>query len=82
MEKKMSTISSPAAQASIPNPVSGMVRWAGKGALALAAYLERRAAIKTLRQLDDRALRDIGIMRCHIDAAVTGAADLELGRLR
>jgi len=78
----MSTISSPAAQASIPNPVSGMVRWAGKGALALAAYLERRAAIKTLRQLDDRALRDIGIMRCHIDAAVTGAADLELGRLR
>jgi uncharacterized protein YjiS (DUF1127 family) len=59
-----------------------MVRWAGKGALALAAYLERRAAIKTLRQLDDRALRDIGIMRCHIDAAVTGAADLELGRLR
>ena len=78
----MSTISSPAAQASIPNPVSGMVRWAGKGALALAAYLERRAAIKTLRQLDDRALRDIGIMRCHIEAAVTGAADLELGRLR
>jgi len=82
MEKKMSAISSPAAQASIPNPVSGMVRWAGKGALALAAYLERRAAIKTLRQLDDRALRDIGIMRCHIDAAVTGAADLEFGRLR
>ena len=78
----MSTISSPAAQASIPNPASGMVRWAGKGALALAAYLERRAAIKTLRQLDDRALRDIGIMRCHIDAAVTGAADLEFGRLR
>jgi uncharacterized protein YjiS (DUF1127 family) len=78
----MTTISSPAAQASIPNPLSGTVRWAGKGALALAAYLERRAAIKTLRQLDDRALRDIGIMRCHIDAAVTGAADLELGRLR
>jgi uncharacterized protein YjiS (DUF1127 family) len=82
MEKEMTTISPPAAQASIPNPLSGMVRWAGKGALALAAYLERRAAIKTLRQLDDRALRDIGIMRCHIDAAVAGAADLELGRLR
>jgi uncharacterized protein YjiS (DUF1127 family) len=82
MEKEMTTISSPAAQASIPNPLSGMVRWAGKGALALAAYLERRAAIKTLRQLDDRALRDIGIMRCHIEATVTGAADLELGRLR
>jgi uncharacterized protein YjiS (DUF1127 family) len=82
MEKEMTTISTPAAPASIPNPLNGMVRWAGKGALALAAYLERRAAIKTLRQLDDRALRDIGIMRCHIEAAVTGNSDLELGRLR
>jgi uncharacterized protein YjiS (DUF1127 family) len=80
MEKEMTTISSPAEQASIANPLGGMVRWAGKGALALAAYLERRAAIKTLRQLDDRALRDIGIMRCHIEAAVTG--DAELARLR
>jgi uncharacterized protein YjiS (DUF1127 family) len=82
MERKMTTISSPAAQPSIPNPLSGMVRWAGKGALALAAYLERRAAIKALRQLDDRALRDIGIVRCRIEAAVTGNADPELGRLR
>jgi uncharacterized protein YjiS (DUF1127 family) len=82
MEKEMTTISSPAAQVSIPNPLIGMIRWAGKGAFALAAYLERRAAIKALRQLDDRALRDIGIMRCHIEAAVTGAADAELGRLR
>ena len=78
----MTTISSPAAPASIQNPLNGMVRWAGKGKLALAAYLERRAAIKMLRQLDDRELRDIGIMRCHIEAAVTGNADLELGRLR
>jgi uncharacterized protein YjiS (DUF1127 family) len=80
MEKEMTTISSPAAQASIPSPLSGMVCWAGKGALALAVYLERRAAIKALRQLDDRALRDIGITRCHIEAAVTG--DAELARLR
>jgi uncharacterized protein YjiS (DUF1127 family) len=82
MEKEMTTISSPAAQASIPSQLSGMIRWAGKGALALADYLERRAAIKALRQLDDRALRDIGIMRCHIEAAVTGLANPELGRLR
>ena len=57
-----------------------MIRWAGKGALALAAYLERRAAIKALRQLDDRALRDIGIVRCNIEAVVIG--DPEMARLR
>jgi uncharacterized protein YjiS (DUF1127 family) len=76
----MTTIPSSAAQASIPSPFSGMIRWAGKGALALAAYLERRAAIKALRQLDDRALRDIGIVRCNIEAVVTG--DPEMTRLR
>ncbi len=76
----MTTISSSAAQASIPSLFTGMIRWAGKGALALAAYLERRAAIKALRQLDDRALRDIGIVRCHIEALVTG--DPEMARLR
>jgi uncharacterized protein YjiS (DUF1127 family) len=76
----MTTISSSVAQASIPSPSTGMIRWAGKGALALAAYLERRAAIKALRQLDDRALRDIGIVRCNIEAVVIG--DPELARLR
>jgi uncharacterized protein YjiS (DUF1127 family) len=76
----MTTISSSVAQASIPSPFTGMIRWAGKGALALAAYLERRAAMKALRQLDDRALRDIGIVRCNIEAVVTG--DPEMARLR
>jgi uncharacterized protein YjiS (DUF1127 family) len=76
----MTTISSSAAQAPIPSPFTGMIRWAGKGALALAAYLERRAAIKALRQLDDRALRDIGIVRCNIEAVVIG--DPEMARLR
>jgi uncharacterized protein YjiS (DUF1127 family) len=78
----MTTISSGAEQASISNPLSGLVRRAGKGAWALAAFLERRAAIKSLRELDDRALRDIGIARCHIEAAVTGVVDPEIGRLR
>jgi uncharacterized protein YjiS (DUF1127 family) len=78
----MSTISSAAEQASMSNPLSGLVRWAGTGARALAAFLERRAAIKALRELDDRALRDIGIARCHIEAAVTGTVNPELGRLR
>jgi uncharacterized protein YjiS (DUF1127 family) len=40
---------------------------------AIAAYFARRAAIARLRKLDDRALRDIGIARCQIEAAVHGA---------
>jgi uncharacterized protein YjiS (DUF1127 family) len=75
----MSTISSPAVQPSLPT-FSGLVRWAGKGALALATYLEQRQAIKALSELDDRALRDIGIHRSQVEAAVTG--DLDLMRLR
>ena len=75
----MSTISSSAAQPSIPT-FGGIIRWAGKGAHALATWLDRRRAIKALRELDDRALRDIGIHRSHIEAAVTG--DLDLMRMR
>jgi len=38
----------------------------------LATHLVRREAIRTLHQLDDRALSDIGIARCHIEKAVKG----------
>jgi uncharacterized protein YjiS (DUF1127 family) len=38
----------------------------------LAGYFVRRAAIATLRELDDRELRDIGLARPQIDAAVHG----------
>ena len=37
---------------------------------------------ETLRQLDDRTLRDIGISRCQIETAVAGNFDLELVRIR
>jgi uncharacterized protein YjiS (DUF1127 family) len=37
-----------------------------------ANYLVRRAAIVSLHELDDRALRDIGLQRSQIDAAVRG----------
>lgn len=37
-----------------------------------ATYLVRRAAIVSLHELDDRALRDIGLQRSQIDAAVRG----------
>ncbi|MBR0696228.1 DUF1127 domain-containing protein [Bradyrhizobium lablabi] len=78
----MTTISSaavPPARGSIPGGLFRLLRaWTD----ALATYWVRREAIKTLRRLDDRALRDIGISRCHIETAVTGDIDLELIRIR
>jgi uncharacterized protein YjiS (DUF1127 family) len=60
----------------------GSLRRLGIWAHAVAAYLDRRAAVKALRQLDDRELRDIGLTRSHIEFAVWGLSDPELGRLR
>jgi uncharacterized protein YjiS (DUF1127 family) len=38
----------------------------------IAGYFFRRDAIATLREFDDRALRDIGLSRSQIEAAVDG----------
>jgi uncharacterized protein YjiS (DUF1127 family) len=78
----MTTMSPTAAQAVTQNPFGGFVRWTAARVNTLAAYWVRREAIKALRQLDDRELRDIGLARCHIEVAVRGIADPELGRLR
>jgi len=79
----MATISQSPAQPAFPNLLGGLIRRIGISAYALATYWDRRAAIKTLRELDDRALRDIGIARCHIEQAVLGgSANPEMGRLR
>jgi uncharacterized protein YjiS (DUF1127 family) len=79
----MSTISQSPAQPAIPNLLGGLVRRIGIWAHAVAAYWERRAAIKALQELDDRGLRDIGLARCHIETAVLGgAANPEMARLR
>jgi uncharacterized protein YjiS (DUF1127 family) len=43
---------------------------------AVARYFARRAAIQSLGELNDRALRDIGIERSQIEAAVHGFIDL------
>jgi uncharacterized protein YjiS (DUF1127 family) len=83
--RKMTTMSSAssAASAAIQGTPGGLTRQFGAWAHALVAYWHRRAAIKALRQLDDRALRDIGLARCHIEAAVGGGAlNPEMGRLR
>jgi uncharacterized protein YjiS (DUF1127 family) len=38
----------------------------------IAYYFDRRAALKRLRELNDRELRDIGLARGQIEAAVCG----------
>jgi len=48
----------------------------------IARHFVRRTAIATLRGLDDRALRDIGIARSQIEAAVHGFITLpDQGRM-
>jgi uncharacterized protein YjiS (DUF1127 family) len=73
----MTTIQSTAAQRSVSGVRSGFVRSIGIWAHRLAAYWRRRAAIKTLHELDDRALRDIGLVRDQIETAI-----YEIDRLR
>ncbi len=78
----MTTLSQSPAQASIPSLSGGLVRWLGAGALAAAAYWERRAAIRALLERDDRELRDIGLVRSEIEAAVGGAFNPHMGSMR
>ena len=73
-----STASNPVAHAS----PGGLLAWISVPALALLTYWHRRAAIKALSAMDDRALRDIGISRSQIMSAVGGAMNPEMGRLR
>ena len=54
-----------------------MMRWAH----VLAVYLDRRAAITELSELDDRALRDIGLSRCEVEKAFRGCAKPDITRV-
>jgi uncharacterized protein YjiS (DUF1127 family) len=65
-----------------PVTAGSFFRWIGACAQALAVHFDRRAAIKELHELDDRALRDIGLARCHIEKAVGGALNPDMARLR
>lgn len=77
----MTTIEVPAQTAS-PTATGGFTRMLVSWANGLAAYWVRREAIKALRALSDRELRDIGIARSHIEDAVLGKTNPEFGRLR
>jgi uncharacterized protein YjiS (DUF1127 family) len=65
-----------------PANAGGFIRVLGNLANGLAAHWVRREAIKVLRAMDDRELRDIGISRSHIEDAVRGRPDPEFRRLR
>lgn len=71
----MSTIYT-TAQSAPATALGGFTRAIATWANELAAHWVRREAIKNLQALDDRSLRDIGIPRSHIEAAVKGNLDL------
>jgi uncharacterized protein YjiS (DUF1127 family) len=75
------TMTSPnATKSGAGGSLRGIVRWIGHGADALAAYWARRAAFRVLMELDDRELRDIGLTRSNIEAAVGGALNPHMAR--
>jgi uncharacterized protein YjiS (DUF1127 family) len=76
----MPTISQTAGRSLRPSSLGGFFRTLANGAYALFDGIERRSAVKMLNELDDRALRDIGITRSQIEDAVYGQAKAELAR--
>lgn len=77
----MTTISRTAGQPVIFSAMGGVFRLLGKWVHGIVNHLARRQAIQTLNELDDRALRDIGIERSRIESAVRGAIDPDFGRI-
>ena len=76
----MTTISQTAGRTLRPSPSGGFFSALALRLTALFDRLERRSAVKTLNELDDRALRDIGITRSQIEDAVYGQFKAELSR--
>lgn len=60
-----------------------LARWVGRLANwpnGILSYWQRRELIKTLRELDDHQLRDIGLRRDQIETAVSGVAESDISR--
>ena len=70
------------AQSAPATASGGFTRRLGDWVNRLAAYWVRREAIKALRAMNDRELRDIGITRSHIEEVVWGRLHPEYGRMR
>jgi len=56
--------------------------WFGTWVYVLVDHLHRRSAIKTLREMNERELRDIGLTRSQIEDAVSGLANPDVWRIR
>jgi uncharacterized protein YjiS (DUF1127 family) len=78
----MAMISSAAGQPASQSSPAGLAQLLGGWATGFVTYWARREAIKVLSEMDDRALRDIGIARSQIEAAVGGALNPGMARLR
>lgn len=76
----MTMISTAASQPTSAGTAGGLIRWIGALAHAMVDHWARRAAIKALSQRDDRELRDIGLLRSQIEAAVGGVLNPHRGR--
>ena len=76
----MTMVSQTAGQSLRPSSSSGFFNTLAHAVHTLFDRLERRSAVKTLNELDDRALRDIGITRSQIEDAVYGQFKAELSR--
>lgn len=61
---------------------AGLADLFGRWVNGVVVFWARREAMKTLRQMDDRALRDIGIVRSQIESAVHGVIDPTFGTIR
>jgi uncharacterized protein YjiS (DUF1127 family) len=77
----MTTIYSTAGQPVPRSLPGGVFRVLGSWVNGIVTYFARRQAIQTLNELDDRALRDIGIERSRIESAVRGNVDPDFGRI-
>jgi uncharacterized protein YjiS (DUF1127 family) len=79
----MTTIPAMTARPATRSTSGGFAYLFGNLVNGLVAYWMRRQAVKDLLELDDRALRDIGVERSRIETAVYGVAmDPESRRLR
>jgi len=78
----MTMISPVAGQPASQSTPAGLADLFGRWVHGIMVYWARREAIKTLRQMDDRALRDIGIVRSQIETAVHGVVDPTFGYVR
>jgi uncharacterized protein YjiS (DUF1127 family) len=54
------------------NPARALLRWLARFGERLAQFHERRAAIRTLQELDDHMLKDIGMTRWRMEQTIHG----------